>query len=140
MGPLIGYLHPFFVHFPVALILAAAAAEVLYVSRRKPDYGDAARFMVFAAAWLSLPTMLTGFVAASGVSFTPQQEDAFSIHRIAGIVTPCLVFLAAGMAVSARRTGQIWELMLYRVLLALAVVAVVVAGIEGGEIVHGPLP
>ena len=37
---------------------------------------------------------------------------------------------------SARRTGQIWELMLYRVFLAAAVAAVVVAGIKGGELAH----
>ena len=134
-----GHFHPFFVHFPVALILVAAVAEALYVTRRDPVFGSAARFMIYAAAWLALPTMVTGFAAAAGEVFTPQQQQAFVIHRIAGIVTPCLAVLAAGLAASARRTGQIWELMLFRVLLAAAVVSVAIAGLEGGEIVHGPM-
>jgi len=139
MVELAAYLHPFFVHFPVALLLATAVAEVLFVLRRDPELGSAARFMLFAAAWMSLPTMLTGFAAGSVETLTATQQEAFAIHRIAGIATPFLVFLAAGMAMSARRTGQIWELMFYRILLAVAVVAVVIAGIEGGEIVHGPM-
>ncbi len=134
-----GYFHPFLVHFPVALILVAAVAEILFVTRRDPAFGSTARFMICAAAWISVPTMVAGFAAAAGEVFTPQQQQAFVIHRIAGIVTPCLAVLAAGLAASARRTGQIWELMLFRILLAAAVISAAIAGLEGGEIVHGPM-
>ncbi|MCH7549379.1 MAG: hypothetical protein IH969_07590 [Candidatus Krumholzibacteriota bacterium] len=133
------YFHPFFVHFPVALIVAAALAEVLHVARRNSAFGSAARFMIIVAAWVSLPTALSGFAAGSVEVLSADQERAFAIHRIAGMATPCLIFLCAGLAMSARRTGQIWELMLYRVFLAAAVVTVTIAGIKGGEIVHGPI-
>ena len=135
----VGEFHPFLVHFPVALIIVTGVAEVLYVMKRSSWLGDAARFMIIAAAWMVLPTMLSGFAAASGEVFAPEQQQAFAIHRIAGIVVPCLAVLAAGLAIGARQTGQIWELMLYRVFLAAAVAAVIVAGIMGGQLVHGPM-
>ena len=133
----IGSLHPFLVHFPVALILCAAGAEGVLVARRDVRWGNAARVMLLLAAWLSIPAAAAGFAAASGENFSGEMARAFSIHRVAGIVTPVLVVLAAGLAEGSRRSGQIWELFLYRIVLALAVVSVIIAGIEGGELVHG---
>ena len=133
----IGHLHPFLVHFPVALVLCAAGAEGAFVARREPRWGYGARTMILLAAWISLPTAAAGFAAASGETFTGEMARAFSIHRIAGISTPVLTMLAAGLAEGSRRSGQIWELFLYRIVLVLAVISVIVAGVEGGELVHG---
>jgi uncharacterized membrane protein len=133
----IGNLHPFLVHFPVALILCAAGAEGAFVARRDTRWGNAARVMLLLAAWISIPAAAAGFAAASGESFSPEMARVFSIHRIAGISTPVLVVLAAGLAEGSRRSGQIWELFLYRIILVLAVISVLVAGIAGGELVHG---
>jgi len=134
-GAMLAQFHPFFVHFPVALIVLAAVAEVLYVVRRQRGLGDAARFMITAAAWISVAAALSGFAASWGESFG-DLLGVFAKHRIAGIATPALAFLSAGMAASARRTGQVWELMLYRVFLALAVISVMFAGLEGADLVH----
>ena len=65
------------------------------------------------------------------------QQHVFAIHRIFGIATPILAFLCAGLAAGVRRSGQIWELMLYRVVLVMTAVSAVVAGFYGGEIVFG---
>jgi len=133
----IGQLHPFLVHFPVALILCAAGAEGAFVARRDTRWGNGARIMILLAAWISLPAAAAGFAAASGEIFTGEMARAFSVHRIAGISTPVLTMLAAGLAEGSRRSGQIWELFLYRIILILAVISVIVAGVEGGELVHG---
>jgi uncharacterized membrane protein len=133
----LGRLHPFLVHFPVALILAAAVAEVVYVSRKNRYYADAALFAVTAAAWVAFPAFLVGFAAASGQVFEGDVHRAFAVHRVAGIVTPMLAFLAAGMGHSTRRSGQVWEQMTYRLFLFLAAVSVLVAGAYGGVLVHG---
>ena len=47
------------------------------------------------------------------------QQRLFSVHRVAGIATPVLVFLCAGLGEGVRRSGQIWELILYRIVLVL---------------------
>jgi len=134
---LAGHLHPFLVHFPVALVFLSVAAEVLLVVRKEARFGDAGRFMIAAAAWISIPAAIAGFALASGQTFTDEEVRIFAIHRIAGITTPVLIFLAAGMAASARRSGQIWELFLFRIFLALAVVSVAIAGVQGGQLVWG---
>ncbi len=133
----LGRFHPALVHFPVALVLMAAVAEALCVARRDGRFGEASRFMITAAAWVSVATAATGFARAGSITFTPDEAAAFSIHRVAGIVVPVLAFLAAGLAEGTRRSGQIWELFLYRIVLLLAAVTVVVAGYYGGELVYG---
>lgn len=134
----VGRFHPFLVHFPVALILTAAVAEVLFAVRARQVYGAAALFLITGAAWMSLPAFLTGFAAASGQLFDGELAGVFAVHRIVGITTPMLAFLAAGMGHSARRTGQVWEQILYRFFLVLAAASVAVAGAYGGLLVHGP--
>ena len=132
-----GHLHPFLVHFPVALLLVAAVAEALGLIRRDGRCADAARFMVTAAAWLSIPAAVTGFLRADGLTFDAARQSLFAVHRIAGIATPVLAFLAAGLAEGTRRSGQVWEQMLYRIVLLLAAVAAGAAGHYGGQLVFG---
>jgi len=134
----LGDLHPAIVHFPVALVLGAFVAEMLVVTRKQAWYADAARFMILAAAAMGLPAALAGFAAASGVEWAPALERAFAVHRVAGIATPALAVLAAGMGESTRRSGQVWEQLLYRVFLALAALGAVAAGVAGGILAHGP--
>lgn len=134
----VGRFHPLLVHFPVALILTAAAAEILYAVRKRQEFGTAALFLITAAAWMSMPAFIAGFAAAAGRAFEPDLQRALSVHRIAGVVTPMLAVMAAGMGQSTRRSGQVWEQMTYRVFLALAAVAVIAAGWYGGKLVYGP--
>jgi uncharacterized membrane protein len=133
----VGRLHPFLVHFPVALVLFAALAEILAVVRRDARMSDAARFMITGAAWVAVPAAIAGFARADAISIPPALAGAFAVHRIAGIATPVLAFLAAGLAAGVRRSGQIWELFLYRAVLMLAAVCAALAGHFGGEIVFG---
>lgn len=135
-----GFLHPFLVHFPVALIIVALVAELLCITRREGRYADAARFMITAAAWISIPAALAGFARADTITLTASEQSLFAVHRVAGIATPVLAFLCAGLSEGVRRSGQIWELMLYRVVLVLAVVSAIVAGYYGGELVYGNFP
>jgi uncharacterized membrane protein len=133
----LGRLHPFLVHFPVALILTAAVTEAIAVARRDERLGDAARFMINAAAWLSVPAAVAGLARAASVAIEPELQSTFAIHRIAGIATPVLAFLAAGLAAGVRRSGQIWELFLFRVVLVIAAAAAAIAAHHGGELVYG---
>ncbi|HEX5133379.1 MAG TPA: DUF2231 domain-containing protein [Candidatus Krumholzibacteria bacterium] len=132
-----GRWHPVLVHFPVALIVTAAVAELAGAARKDPVPMTAARFMVHAGAWTAVVAALAGFARADSITIGPEISHAFAIHRIAGIITPVIAFLAAGLADGVRRSGQIWELFLYRIVLLLAVAAACVAGFYGGELVFG---
>jgi hypothetical protein len=90
-----------------------------------------------AAAWLAIPAALAGFARAGAVVIQPELQSTFAIHRIVGVATPVLAFLAAGLGAGVRRSGQVWELFLYRIVLAMAAVAAAIAGHHGGELVYG---
>ncbi|MDH3198734.1 MAG: hypothetical protein OEO21_10895 [Candidatus Krumholzibacteria bacterium] len=133
----LGELHPAIVHFPVALVITAFAAEMLVIVRKRGWYADAARFMIVAGAVTAVPAALAGLAAASTEEIAPALAGAFAAHRAAGLVTPALAVLAAGLGESTRRSGQVWEQILYRVVLALAAAGAVVAAVAGGMLVHG---
>jgi uncharacterized membrane protein len=130
----LGGLHPVFVHWPVALISAAAVAEAIYMAKKAEWFADAARFMISVGAWMAVPAALAGFAAASGETFTGETARTFSIHWVGGVAVAVLAFLAWAMGESSRRTGQVWEQALYRVLLFLAAAGVIVTGWFGGLI------
>lgn len=134
---ILGRWHPAMVHFPVALILAAGAAEILYAVRREQRFGEAARFMIAAAAWIGVPAAAAGFAAAAGEVFTEELAATLAVHRVAGVATPVLAFVAHGLCEGTRRSGQVWEQMLYRGFLLLAVAGVLVAAYYGGKLGHG---
>jgi uncharacterized membrane protein len=134
---LLGRLHPALIHFPLALIVTAFAAEMIFVARRDERFSAVARFMIHAGAWMGVAAALSGFARAASITIAPDVSSAFAVHRIAGIATPVLAFLAAALADGVRRSGQIWELFLYRIVLALAAAGAVIAGYHGGEIVYG---
>jgi len=132
-----GRLHPVLVHFPIALILTAFVAEMIFIARHDERFSTAARVMLHAGAWVGVVAALAGFARADAISMAPDVAHAFAIHRVAGIAAPVLAFLAAALGDGVRKSGQIWELFLYRIVLALAAAGVVVAGYYGGEIVYG---
>lgn len=129
-----GELHRPLVHFPIALIVTAALAEALYVARRSHGLGEAARFMVAAGAWAAVPSVAAGFAEAWGQSFTGEAARLFSVHWVCGVVAGVLAFLAYGLGEGSRRSGQVWEQLLYRIFLLLAAAAALTAGVFGGEL------
>jgi len=135
---LLGQLHPALVHFPVALIITALGCEAMLIMRHDEAAGTAARFMVTAAAWISVPAAVAGFAALSGRDISVDLQTNLSIHRAAGIATPVMVSLAAVFAHGARRSGQVWEHWLYRMFLIVAAVGAALAGYHGGILAHGP--
>ena len=137
MWDAVGRFHPFFVHFPVALILSAFVTEVLAGARRSERLGDAAAVMITIAAWMAILAAVAGFARAGSITVEPELQSTFVVHRIAGIATPVLAFLAAGLVAGVRRSGQVWELFLYRAVLALAAIAAGIAGHHGAELVYG---
>jgi uncharacterized membrane protein len=131
-----GEFHKAFVHFPIALIFTAAVAEALYMARRSQWLGEAARFMVAAGAWAAVPTVAAGFAEASGKTFSGEAAQAFSVHWVCGVVAAVLALLAFAMGEGSRRSGQVWEQGLYRIILFVAAAAVLVTGFFGGGIDH----
>jgi uncharacterized membrane protein len=131
---LLGRLHSPAVHFPIALVITAALAEVLSALKGGDRYAFAARFMLYVAALGGVAAAAVGFAAAAGESFSDQQAVNFTFHRILGVATPVLIFLTLGLSESARRTGTSWQHTAYQVILFVTVISIVMGAYLGGTL------
>jgi uncharacterized membrane protein len=102
---LIGKLHPLFVHFPIALIIAAAAAELVDVATRRHAWHTVAVANLRAGAATGVVTAVTGWVledsiglagavgALSSYRHVPSGRSVF-VYRVALFGTAFLVAIS----------------------------------------------
>src|ERR1700730_18588227 len=72
----IGKFHPLLVHFPIALVLAAAAAELVVIATARMAWRPVAVANIRAAAAIGIVTAITGwlFAASPSVDVTTSLE------------------------------------------------------------------
>jgi uncharacterized membrane protein len=132
--PAISHFHPLLVHFPIALVLTAAAAELAAIATPRPWWRAVAVSNVRAGAALGLVTAITGWLLASSplIDATP----ALEWHRWLGLAGALSAAGAALMSssshVQSRRSESI-----YRVTLFGAALLVGLAAHLGGTLVWG---
>jgi len=130
----IGRFHPLLVHFPIALVLAAAAAELVVIATARKAWRQVAVANICAAAAIGIVTAVTGWLFASSpsVDVTPSLEW----HRwlgLAGAVGAIgAALLSSRLHVSSRRSA-----FAYRVLLFVTALLVAITGHLGGTLVWG---
>jgi len=131
---LIGRLHPLLVHFPIGLVLIAAAAEVAAMTTGLWDWRAVAIANVRAGAVFAIGASIAGWRLASA----PGMEATSSLewHRWLGTVAAVAVLAAALTTAGARERSPV-ALWVYRITLLLAAVLVAVAGHFGGLLVWG---
>lgn len=129
---LAGRLHPLLVHFPIALLLAAAALELLAGRVPSPRVArSAAAGLLAAGTWAALAAVLTGLRLAREGGYDP---SLLSRHRWLGLA----VAAVAVTAVVAKK--RLPEAQARRALVpgsVLLVVLIVAAGHDGGALAHG---
>lgn len=136
---LVGRLHPLSVHFPIALLCAAALAELLHLVCGRSGARQAMRFCLGLGTLGALCAVLLGLAAARGESFPGELAAAFERHRVLGIATAVLAIACWLLAARATAEGAGPRLLLaWRALLTLTVLALVLAGHFGGILVFGP--
>ena len=130
--------HPLLVHFPIAFLLAFAAATLLALFVHRPGLVAFARACLYLGTAAAAVTVVTGFLAEQTVAPVAAARGDIEKHRTFGYVVLGLsAVLSALAAVAPRfpaRAGQ------FRTVLAVGAVAVAgflyLAGEEGGELVH----
>jgi uncharacterized membrane protein len=130
----IGKFHPLLVHFPIALVLAAAAAELVVIATTRQAWRTVALANIRAAAALGVVTVITGWLFASSplVDASPSLEW----HRWVGVAGAAGAIGAAVLSwrlhVLSRRSAFV-----YRFTLFFTALLVVITGHLGGALVWG---
>jgi uncharacterized membrane protein len=130
----IGKFHPLLVHFPIALVLAAAAAELVVIATARKAWRQVAVANICAAAAIGIVTAITGWLFASSpsVDVTPSLEwhRWLGIAGAVGAIGAALV--SSRLHVSTRRSA-----FAYRFLLFVTALLVAITGHLGGTLVWG---
>jgi uncharacterized membrane protein len=131
---LVGRLHPLIVHFPIALVILAAAAEGAAAATRDWRWRTVAVINLRAGAAFAVAAVIAGWRLASapGVESTPLLEW----HRWLGAIA-AVAAAAASVATSRGERPPSRDLWIYRIGLFCAATLVAVTGHVGGLLVWG---
>jgi uncharacterized membrane protein len=130
---LTGRLHPLLVHFPIALILIAAVAELVSLKTRFPEWHAVGVANARAGAAFAVASAGAGWLLAS--SRIVEASPALEWHRWLGVMAAVAAVAAALTTGDVDRpSSQLW---LYRIALFSAAACVAVAGHFGAVLVWG---
>jgi uncharacterized membrane protein len=131
---LVGKLHPMLVHFPIGLVLAAAAAEVVAISTGRPAWRTIAVANVRAGAAMGAITAVAGWALTSAPFVEPTR--LLTWHGWTGVAAAaCAIGTALVSTWSRVPSGR--SVYVYRAALFGTAALVTVAGHLGGMLVWG---
>jgi mono/diheme cytochrome c family protein/uncharacterized membrane protein len=131
----LGNSHPPAVHFPIALLTAAALAELLLLATGKPAFDAAARYCVWFGALGAAAAGALGW-CAGGVHLT-DPSWVLTTHRWLGTCTIAGAVLVLVLSELSRRPGRRRTRVGFRLALLVTAVLVLATGFFGGAVVHG---
>ena len=120
------------VHFPIALVLVAALAELVSLAARRPQWHSVAVANLRAGAVFALASTGAGWMLAS--SPIVGASAALEWHRWVGLLAALTALAAALASADSGRPARQW---LYRAALCSAAALVVAAGHLGAVLVWG---
>jgi len=125
------------VHFPIALLLAAALAELVGLKVRRPFFRDSARYCLILGALAGIVTATLGWMDAAFQSGDAETKHLIFIHRWLGTSTAAVAVIALVLCIRAARDPKPGRRTLYLVVLFLAAALVAITGHFGGLISYG---
>ncbi|GEM_PF-6705060 len=132
----LGNFHPLLVHFPIALLLVAAFAQLLNLRREDGGYDRAVRLLVWCAAIGAVAAGALGWAHSGPVQHG--ENGVMSAHRWIGTLlvfgTPVLVWM---MQRAGRRDNGLAGARGFTLVLFVFAVTVAVQGFLGGALAHG---
>ena len=133
----IGVFHSFAVHFPIALILAAALAQGLVFTGRFPTGADAVRYLVWTGAAGGVLAGLLGWAHSGPMG--SNEAGVMLAHRLLG--SGLLVGLVGLVALGewARKTSSDLTKLLFNIALFGSALVLLLNGFLGGALAHGGL-
>jgi uncharacterized membrane protein len=129
-----GKFHLLLVHFPIALLVAAAAGELWCVAKKSRTPAPAVRFCVLLGAAAAVPSAALGWLYAMG-GHGVGSPNTLALHRWVGTATAFwAVVTAVCSELDVRRGSRSWHV---RILVLTAALLVGLSAHFGGLLVHG---
>jgi uncharacterized membrane protein len=138
----LGHLHVAVVHFPIALAMAAAVADLLWWLTQRDLFRHAGLYCL-AGAVLTIPAaLLTGDQLADELfppDIAPQGSLAtlLEYHQIMAFVSLGVLAAAVVVRILWARKAARWQPVLYGMLMLALVACIGVTGDLGGKMVYG---
>ncbi|MCL4217906.1 MAG: hypothetical protein KJ052_12985, partial [Candidatus Hydrogenedentes bacterium] len=130
--------HPLAVHFPIAIILAAALAEMLNLRLKRPIFSLSARYLVILGALSALGTAGLGWAAGAYAHFPGELAATLVWHRWLGTAAAATAVLAGIFSgLRSRYQNSAAMCRLYLVSLFASAALVGLAGHLGAMLVYG---
>jgi mono/diheme cytochrome c family protein/uncharacterized membrane protein len=129
----LGRFHPPSVHFPVALLTAAAVAELLGMATGKRSFDAVTRYCVWFGALTAVVAGVLGWLRG-GLSLTDASWILMT-HRWLGTSTVACAVLVLGLSEMSRRLRR--NRLGFRIVLFAGAILVLVTGFFGGAVVNG---
>jgi uncharacterized membrane protein len=127
--------HPPATHFPIALIIAAAVAEVLFARTGKALFENARHYCVWFGIVAAVGTGILGWFL--GGFHLIDDNRLLTVHRWLGTSTVVCSLLLGFLAYRMNYRGQTALRPWYRAALVLAVILVSATGFFGGAMLYG---
>jgi len=127
----LGQFHPLTTHFPIALLIAALPAELIWVRTRKPEWKTVVRFCVVLGAAGAVVSAALGWCEAAFSHYATASLQVLAWHRWIGTATALWAVVTVWLVVrEPSHRGFRWSL-------CLGIVLVSVAGYLGASLVFG---
>lgn len=130
----LGRLHPFGVHFPIAMFIGAVAVELFGLWKRDRAYQRTAFIMIVVGALGAVVAAALGWFA--GGFYLTDRNPILMIHRWLGTAIALLALLLVYLTVRANDRPD-RPRTLYWLLLGLLTATIVVQGYLGASFMHG---
>jgi mono/diheme cytochrome c family protein/uncharacterized membrane protein len=129
----LGKFHPATVHFPIALLTAAAVAEFLRMTTGRPVFAPASRFCVWLAAITAIVAGSLGW-ATGGFRLT-DTSSLMAAHRLLGTCTVIVAAILPMLSEASHHSAH--SLVWFRIALFGSAGFVLLTGFLGGALVYG---
>ncbi len=129
----LGRLHPMIVHFPIALLLIAAALELFTLKNFASPLRPGINILVYIGAASAVLSALAGWLLFAQDEI---EGEGVGLHQLLGNIT-ALLGLATAFLLYRFHKGQHNLVKLYRTTLFFTAIGVSVAGHFGASLTHG---
>lgn len=128
--------HPLFVHFPIALWIAALLFEAIAVAKSSEEWHRSAARLLYLGTLAAILAVSTGWLAEASVPETGPAHAVMEIHETMMLITTSVAMGLCLLAVLKRKsmTGGVQKLLLLG-LVALAVL-LAVGSDRGAQLVY----